>query len=81
MQRQVALVVEVEPVADEPVAGGSYGDDPAMDALWDACEAGEGAACDELYWTSPVDSEYEAFGNYCGNRFETAPPSCEDAMG
>lgn len=65
------------------VDGGAneYGDDPALDVLFDQCEAGDGAACDELYWTSPLGSRYEAFGNTCGNRFDTPPLSCEDAMG
>ena len=59
-----------------------YGDDPAMDALFDACQAGDGAACDELYWSSPLGSRYEDFGNTCGGRFVDSPPlSCEDALG
>jgi hypothetical protein len=40
---------------------GTYGSDPAMDALWDECEAGDTASCDSLYWESPSGSEYEAF--------------------
>lgn len=46
----------------------TYGDDPTMDALWDRCEAGDAAACDELYQVSPVGSEYETFGFTCGGR-------------
>lgn len=46
----------------------TYGDDPELDALWDQCEAGDGVACDELYMTSPFDSEYEAFGDSCAGR-------------
>ena len=60
--------------------GGNYGDDPVLDALWDACEAGEGAACDDLYLTSEIGSVYEAFGDTCGNRFPDGVFSCEDAM-
>lgn len=48
----------------------TYGDDTGFDALWDACEAGSGAACDELYFESPFGSEYEAYGYTCGNRME-----------
>jgi len=59
----------------------AYGDDPAFDALYDQCEAGDAVACDDLFWTSPLGSEYEAFGNTCGNRFDTPPMSCEEAMG
>lgn len=46
----------------------SYGDDASLDALWDSCEAGDMAACDDLYFASPIGSEYEAFGDSCGNR-------------
>jgi len=52
--------------------GGAYGDDASLDALWDACEGGDMAACDELYFESPFGSAYEEFGNTCGNRVEWA---------
>ncbi|NTW38980.1 MAG: hypothetical protein HGA44_03700 [Cellulomonadaceae bacterium] len=45
----------------------AYGDDAALDALWDQCAAGDGQACDDLYFQAPIGSEYEAFGNTCGN--------------
>lgn len=48
----------------------TYGDDDDFDALWDACEEGSGTACDDLFFQSPIGSEYEAFGNTCGNRLE-----------
>jgi hypothetical protein len=56
-----------------------YGDDPELDALWDACADGDWAACDELYWSSPVSSDYEAFGASCGDR-EAAYGTCEYLM-
>ena len=56
-----------------------YGDDPALDALWDSCEAGDGDACDDLYWEAPLDSEYEEFGSTCGYRTEYAV-FCSDEM-
>jgi hypothetical protein len=65
---------------DGAVAGGSYGDDPELDALWDACEAGSGSACDDLYYTSPGGSAYEEFANTCGNRVEFSA-SCTDEIG
>ena len=71
-------------LGDADTAGltaGGYGDDPALDALWDACAAGDGQACDDLYWSSAVDSAYEAFGNTCGERFEVGPPSCAAELG
>jgi len=46
-----------------------YGEDPALDRLWDACADGDAEACDSLYWESPVGSEYERFGDTCGDRF------------
>jgi hypothetical protein len=46
----------------------TYGDDPALDALWDACAGGDDAACEELFYSSPVDSGYEAFALTCGGR-------------
>jgi len=38
-----------------------YGDDPELDALYDACGAGDADACSELYWDAPSGSEYEDF--------------------
>ena len=48
----------------------AYGDDPALDALYDDCAAGDATACDDLYVQSPPDSEYEQFAGTCGDRFE-----------
>jgi hypothetical protein len=48
--------------------GDTYGDNPILDRLWDQCEDGDGEACDELYFTSEVGSEYEEFGDTCGGR-------------
>lgn len=44
----------------------SYGDDADLDALWDDCEAGDLSACDSLYYSSPLDSDYERFAQSCG---------------
>jgi len=46
-----------EPVK-EPYA---YGDDAELDALWDGCAEGAEGDCDDLYWLSPIGSEYEAY--------------------
>jgi hypothetical protein len=71
---------DVGPATTEPLLGQpaptfealsdafTYGDDPALDELWDACAAGSGKACDDLYFAAPTDSEYETFGYTCGNR-------------
>jgi S1-C subfamily serine protease len=57
-----------------------YGSDAGLDALWDACAAGDMAACDDLYRYSPLGSAYEAFGDSCGERNEPAG-WCEDIYG
>jgi hypothetical protein len=44
------------------------GDDPGLDELWTRCEGGDGTACDELFDTAPVGSDYERFGLSCGDR-------------
>lgn len=63
-------------------AGQTYGDDPVLDGLWDACASGDGQACDDLYFDSVTGSEYERFGLTCGDRFTTAeaPALCADAI-
>lgn len=49
---------------------GSYGSDPELDDLYDACADGDFQACDDLYLQSPAGSEYEEFGDTCGDRNE-----------
>lgn len=61
--------------------GQSYGDNPVLDALWDRCEDGDGAACDELYFTSEIGSDYEEFGDTCGGRVEAGTVYCTDELG
>lgn len=58
--------------------GQSYGDNDVLDSLYDACAAGSGASCDELYVRSTLGSEYEQFAITCGERYtnESAPMSC-----
>lgn len=58
-----ATIEDATPEREEPVAAaGTYGSDPVLDALWDACEGSDDGACEDLYYDSPVDSEYEGFG-------------------
>lgn len=38
-----------------------YGDDEYFDSLWDRCAEDDYDACDELFWDSPVGSDYEDF--------------------
>ncbi|MEM9611049.1 MAG: hypothetical protein AAGA99_26820, partial [Actinomycetota bacterium] len=61
-----AAAGDTDVVTDNPSDAMFYGDDPALDALWDSCAAGDLDACDTLYLTSPFGSDYEAFGSTCG---------------
>ncbi|MFQ5517019.1 MAG: neutral zinc metallopeptidase [Acidimicrobiia bacterium] len=46
------------------------GDDPFLDSLWDACEAGGWASCDELALAGGEGTVYGEFGASCGLRNE-----------
>lgn len=48
----------------------SYGDDEALDQLWDGCDAGDLGACDQLFAEAPFDTEYSFYGETCGERLE-----------
>lgn len=48
---------------DEPF---TFGDDLFLDDLWGFCSGGDFLACDELFFTSPIGSDYEWFGGTCG---------------
>jgi|GEM_PF-759295 len=61
--------------------GGNYGDDPVLDDLYDQCADGDNQACDDLFWQSPSDSEYEAFGLDCGGRGGLCETSSSDEGG
>jgi hypothetical protein len=48
-----------------------YGTDAELDALADACYGGDFAACDQLYFDSPIEEStatYEGYGATCGGR-------------
>ncbi|MEX1043660.1 MAG: hypothetical protein WD020_03390 [Acidimicrobiia bacterium] len=55
-----------------------YGDDPAFDALWNSCSLGDPAACDDLFFQTPINSAYESFGRICGDLTEVGR-TCENA--
>lgn len=47
----------------------AYGDDATLDGLYDSCQGGDMAACDDLYYQAPPStgtSEYREFGSTCG---------------
>lgn len=55
---EVSSFLEDEDISDEDF---DFDDSPDvdLDALQEACVGGDAAACDELYYEAPVDSEYE----------------------
>ena len=66
-------------VTDTSVAGGEVpdaeapgdlGDDAQLDALAQDCFDGDFGACDQLFFDSPAESDYEAYGDSCGGRNE-----------
>ena len=61
-------------VSGEPF---SYGDDASFDMLWDLCAQGDGTACDDLFFQTPIDSAYEAFGRVCSD-LTAVGHSCEN---
>lgn len=63
----------------EPPQGGEpghLGDDPALDQLAAQCFDGDLDACDDLYFESPLGSEYERYGSTCGDRNEETSGGC-----
>lgn len=54
----------------EPTSPDGLGDDPELDALAQDCFDGDFSACDQLFFESPVESDYEAYGDSCGGRNE-----------
>lgn len=77
-----SVIQDVERSIDRSVSSDAftYGDDETLDRLWDDCAAGDGQACDDLYFESPVDSEYEQFGDTCGNRVEAGAVYCAEEL-
>jgi hypothetical protein len=60
----------------EPEEPGDLGDDPALDELTDGCFSGDLEACDDLYFESPLGSEYERYGSTCGERNDETFGGC-----
>jgi len=74
----IGLTAALGPIVSDDA--NAYGDDPALDALWDSCEGGDAQACDDLFMDSPLASEYEDFGASCGGRFPGTDQYCVDLM-
>jgi hypothetical protein len=62
--------VDPDPADPDTWSSGAdtYGDHPVLDALWEQCAAGDLQSCDDLWWMSPPGSDYERFGDTCGDR-------------
>jgi hypothetical protein len=58
--------------------GGGSGGNAELDALASSCEAGNMAACDELYTKSPSGSNYEQYALTCGGRNEPSMGLCTE---
>ena len=52
----------------EPGTAANYGDDPALDSLWNSCDTGELDACDALRVNTLYGTGYETYGATCGGR-------------
>ena len=60
----------------------AYGDNAGCDALYDACDARDLLACNDLYWIVQPASPYEDFAATCGGRAPVGTPAwagfCEE---
>lgn len=62
----IVPVEDIVPVAQHDAWG--FGDDAYLDNLSTLCWEGDMEACDDLYWDSLPDSDYEYTGATCGER-------------
>lgn len=73
--------IEADCGAVDPRAATTYGDNMVLDSLWDACDIGDGYACDELYKRARAGTEYEQFARTCGGRFGDGSGYCAQRFG
>ena len=62
------LNIPTDAVGTTNGAVNDYGDDAVLDLLWDACEGGNSQACDDLYLSSPLETEYLEFARTCAGQ-------------
>lgn len=79
--------------AGDAQAPGDLTDDPELDdstpeeianfeALADECFEGDLAACDDLFFQTPIGSDFEEYGTTCGGRLdEGVSGGCESELG
>ncbi len=58
------------PTSTAPADPARLGSNVELNRLARACWTGNMVKCDELYFASPPDSTYEAYGDSCGRRTE-----------
>lgn len=69
---------DLDDITGDPM---NFGDDPTLDALYTACGDGDWQACDDLYDSAPIDSEYFAFADTCGGAWDAGTTTyCVEAM-
>ncbi len=73
--------VDADVIGSDDSGVNARGDDAVLDALWDGCAGGDGQACDDLFFDSPFGSDYERFGDTCGDRFPDGGVLCAVEMG
>ncbi len=57
------------------------GDDAGLDQLAQQCHAEDWEACDTLWLTSDVGSDYESYGETCGGRNDPSAGECASTYG
>ncbi|GAA4304005.1 hypothetical protein [Klenkia terrae] len=65
----------------EGTAPSGLGDDAELDQLAEQCFAEDWAACDTLWLTSDVGSDYETYGETCGGRNDPSAGQCASTYG
>jgi hypothetical protein len=55
----------------------TYGDDGYLDSLHDLCTDSDAHSCDQLFGSSPIGSEYEAYASSCGGLREPSTTPCQ----
>lgn len=73
-----SLAPFVDDISEGFEGGFEEGFEQDLTVLRDDCDAGDLAACDQLYFQSPFGSDDEAFGSTCGGTQEERNGSCAD---
>ena len=74
----VAVPASIPPATQQPTG---LGTDTTLDAMAQSCFAGDMSACDNLFFASPANSAYQAYGDTCAGRQPPFSGLCVDAFG